>query len=188
MIYRPLATCDHLAVELSTEPQSTAPSATATKGGTHPTMTQWTVERDQRRTTCDHLAVTEDHLKTDETPYQDKKSADVHRNQFSSWAKGGEDTLDEAAPHHFDCTYSVRLYGWSMRVCVISGAAYTDQTHDHSGAAYTDQTNDYKKSQQTSLPWGSLRLPPINRMVHYTLLLMFILFIPYLRNIWIICT
>ena len=84
MIYRPLATCDHLAVELSIEPQSTAPSATATKGGTHPTMTKWTVERDQRRTTCDHLAVTEDHLKTDETPYQDKKSADVHRNQFSS--------------------------------------------------------------------------------------------------------
>ena len=72
------------AVELSTEPQSTAPSATATKGANDPTTTQRAVERDQRQTTCDHLAVTEDHLTTDETPHQDKKTADVHRNQFSS--------------------------------------------------------------------------------------------------------
>ena len=111
-------------------------------------MTQRTVERDQRRTTCDHLAVTEDHLTTDETPHQDKKTADIHRNQFSSWAKVGEDTLDEAAPHHFDRTYSVktwaRLYGWCMHV--ISGPACTDQTH-----AYT-------KLPFTSLLWGSLRL------------------------------
>ena len=77
----------------------------------------------------DHLAVTEDHLTTEETPYQDKKTADVHRNQFR--AKVGEDTLDEAAPHHFDRTYSVKtwakLYGCRMRV--ISGTAYTNQTH-----------------------------------------------------------
>ena len=72
------------AVELPTEPQSTAPSATATKEATHPTMTWRTVERDQRRTTFDHLAVTEDRLTTDETPHQDKKTADIHRNQFSS--------------------------------------------------------------------------------------------------------
>ena len=39
-------TCDHLAVELQTEPQFTAPLATGTKGATHPTMTQQTVERD----------------------------------------------------------------------------------------------------------------------------------------------
>ena len=75
---------DHLAVELPTEPQSTAPSAKATKGATHSTMTQQIVERDQRQTTCDHLAVTEDCLTTDKTPDQDKKTADIHRNQFSS--------------------------------------------------------------------------------------------------------
>ena len=111
--------------------------------------------------------MTEDHLTTEETPYQDKKTADVHRNQFSSWAKVKEDTLDEAAPHR---TYSVkpwtRLYGWHMRT--ISGAAYTvDEAAPHivhtllnpgqgyygwhmrmiSGAAYTDQTHAYTKSQ-----------------------------------------
>ena len=68
--------CDHLAVELPTEPQSTAPSATGTKGATQPTMTQRTVERDQSRTTCDHLAVTEDRLTTDGTSHQDKDTAD----------------------------------------------------------------------------------------------------------------
>ena len=68
---------DHLAVELPIEPQSTAPSATIT-------MSQQTVERDQRRTTCDHLVVTKDRLTTEETPHQGKKTADIHRDQFSS--------------------------------------------------------------------------------------------------------
>ena len=49
----------------------------------------------------DHLAVTEARLTIDETPYQSKKTADIRRNQFSSWAKVGEDTLDETAPHHY---------------------------------------------------------------------------------------
>ena len=73
---------DHLAVELPIEPQSTALSAKATKGATHSTMTQQIVERDQRRTTYDHLAVTEDCLTTHKTPDKDKKTADIHRNQF----------------------------------------------------------------------------------------------------------
>ena len=75
--YGPLVTCDYLAAELPTEPQSTALSGTATKEATHPTMTWQTVERDQRRTTCDHLAVTKDHLTTDETLHQDKKTAGI---------------------------------------------------------------------------------------------------------------
>ena len=124
--YRPLATCDHLAVEPPTEPQSTAPSATGTKGATHPTMTQRTVERDQSRTTCDHLAVTEDRLTTDGTSHQDKETADIHRNQFSSWAKVGEDTLDETAWRHFVrklfiyararwlCACTIRAWIWTV--------------------------------------------------------------------------
>ena len=58
--------CDHLAVELPTEPQSTAPSVTGTKGAILPTMTQPTVQRDQSQTMCDHLAVAEDRLQQTE--------------------------------------------------------------------------------------------------------------------------
>ena len=137
MIYRPLAMCNHLAVELSTEPQSTAPSTTATKGATHPTKTQRTVERDQRRTTCDWRPPQN---RWNTIPGQED-SRHTQKIEFSSWAKVGEDALDEAAPHHLDRTYSVktwaRLYGCHM--LVISGTAYTDQrmlTRNHNRRHY----------------------------------------------------
>jgi len=74
-----ILTCDHLAA--FNRAALHTPSATATKGATHSTMTHQTVERDQRRTMCEHLAVTEDHLTTEKTP--SPRQEDSRRTQKS---------------------------------------------------------------------------------------------------------
>ena len=77
-----------------------------------------------------------------------------NRNQFSSWAKVGEDTLDEAAPHHFDHTYIVktwaRLYACDQRPYVHGPNARLHEITIH-----------------ITLLWGSVRLAPnIQNLIH----------------------